>query len=208
MHDLPRLYTIIDTSRGDIPHDELYARVRQIAAAGGRMFQLREKHKCARDRLEFGRHLATLLVGYRAHFFVNGRADLCMLLDADGIHLPQGGLPISSIHDILPSTRLGVSCHNISELIAAERGGARFATFSPIFSPKTPQSGPILGIDGLRKATQSTEMSIYALGGVTPDQCQSCLKAGAHGVAVVGALMDANDPYETTREFLRALGEI
>jgi thiamine-phosphate pyrophosphorylase len=208
MHALPRLYTIIDTSRDELPNEELYERVGRIAAAGGRMFQLREKHKCAHDRLEFGRRIASLLVGYRAHFFVNDRADICLLLDADGVHLPRGGLPIQSILELSPSARVGVSCHDIDALVAAQRAGASFATLSPIFSPKTPQSGPALGVEGLSKAAENTEIPIYALGGVTPSQCQPCLAAGAYGVAAVGSLMRADDPYQTTRDFLEALGEI
>lgn len=204
---LPQLYLIIDTASSTAAPLDLRDRVSQIAAAGCRMFVWRDKHRSDAERLAMGQEIASALCGFRAQLYVHGRADLCQLLDATGIHLPQRGLPVFSCRQLIPHVPIGVSCHSAEELRAAERSGANFATISPVFRSKSSALSP-MGLDGLRSLAATTQLPLYALGGCSPDTARACIEAGARGVAVMRGLMDAQDPYETTRAFLDALASI
>jgi thiamine-phosphate pyrophosphorylase len=99
------------------------------------------------------------------------------------VHLPSGSAAPSSIRRITPPGFLiGVSCHTIEELQAAEREGADFAVLGPVFQSITKPVNPI-GIEAFRAATQSVRLPVYALGGVTADNAPLCMEAGAAGVA-------------------------
>lgn len=119
---------------------------------------------------------------------------------ADGVHL--------SAADPLPVPRpkiVGRSCHDDAELSSASAEGCDYATLSPIFvTPSKPGYGPPLGVEALAQ----TPLPVFALGGITPANAASCLRAGARGVAVMGGVMSAADPAAVATELLDAIAGI
>jgi len=115
---------------------------------------------------------------------VNTRLDIALACVAAGVHLPAGSLAPSEIRRIAPKHFLiGVSCHSAEELQAAEREGADFAVFGPVFESSTKPVRPV-GIEALRQAIASvSKLPVYALGGVTEANAALCVEAGATGVA-------------------------
>ncbi len=114
---------------------------------------------------------------------MNTRADVALVCGAHGVHLPAGSMAPETIRRIAPAGFLiGVSCHTIDELRAAEREGADFAVYGPVFPSVTKSLTPI-GIDAFREAVASVRLPVYALGGVTAENATACIAAGASGVA-------------------------
>ena len=139
------------------------------------------------------------------HILISRRTELARELQLDGVHL-GGGAPsrIATARAELPEGCLvGYSAHGLDELGPASSFGGDYVTYSPIFGALSKRHPlPAVGTDGLRAACDTSELPVYALGGVTPDRVSEVKATGAVGVAVIGAVVDAADPGERGREFL------
>jgi thiamine-phosphate pyrophosphorylase len=151
------------------------------AREGVEMIQIRAKDLSAGELAELVR--AILRVAQRSQVLVNTRTDVALACGAHGVHLPAESMSPNTVRRIAPHGFLiGVSCHTIEELRAAERGGADFAVYGPVFPSVTKSLTPI-GIDAFREAATSVRLPVYALGGVTAGNAPRCIEAGAAGVA-------------------------
>jgi thiamine-phosphate pyrophosphorylase len=153
---------------------------RHAAEKGASMIQIRAKDLPARALRELVRGVVAVA---SCPILVNTRTDVALACAAQGVHLPAYSIAPSTIRRITPPGFLiGVSCHTIPELRAAENEGADFAVFGPIFLSPTKSVAP-LGLDALREATAAVRLPIYALGGVRRENEALCLQAGAAGIA-------------------------
>lgn len=127
---------------------------------------------------------------------VTGRADLAQAAGADGVQLPERGLPVAAVRAAFPRLRVGRSCHDRAGLLAAAAAGADWATLAPVRAPwsKKAPSGPPLGVDGFARAVAGAGLPVYALGGIGPDLVAALADAGASGVATIGAVFGQADP--------------
>jgi len=153
---------------------------RRATAQGVEMVQIRAKELSGRALTELVREAVALR---QSKILVNTRTDIALACGAHGVHLPAGSIAPSTIRTITPPGFLiGVSCHTIEELKAAERDGADFAVFGPVFPSVTKSVTPV-GLEALRQAAASVRLPVYALGGVTAENAAHCIRAGAAGVA-------------------------
>ena len=150
--------------------------VRRAVDLGADLIQIRAKELNARDLLRLCEQ-ACEIAGRR--ILVNTRTDIAMVCGAGGVYLPANSpMPRSIVpRDFL----IGASCHSIGELRIAEQEGADFAVYGPVFD--APGKGPAIGIEGLREATRSVRLTVYALGGINAENAARCIEAGAYGIA-------------------------
>lgn len=160
--------------------DALIAYIARAMDQGVDLIQIREKDLCARELLALTRRALALPNRRGSKVLVNSRLDIALAVGADGVHLPAGSPGPRDLRQITPAGFLfGVSTHDLTELQAAEREGADFTVFGPVFADK-PRA---LGIGVLRAATAAVSLPVFALGGVNASNADLCIAAGAAGVA-------------------------
>ncbi len=202
LRNLSGLYIILDPSVcRDRPLVEVLT---DSAKAGASLFQYR--NKTASMKAAYGEALALRRVAAQAGvlFIVNDRCDLALAVDADGVHLGQGDLPLDMARKVMgPDKLIGISTHNADQVIEASAGKPDYLGFGPIFKPGSKQDhDPLVGLEGLRTMRSFTALPVFAIGGIQIEQVQAVMHAGADGVAVVSAILKATDIREAVRCFL------
>lgn len=197
MLPLPRLLLLTDGSAtGGRPLVDVVA---AAVEGGARAVLLREKHLPADERAALAAGLRAVLATVGGLLLVASDSGLATRVGADGLHLAAAD-PVPD----RPTARLGRSCHSVADVARAAAEGCAYATLSPIHETASkPGYGPALGTDVLR----DTALPVWGLGGIDPDRASACVAAGAAGVAVMGAVMRADDPAAAVRALCRSLGE-
>jgi thiamine-phosphate pyrophosphorylase len=182
--------------------------VEECLAAGLKAVQLREKDLGPRDLLALARKVRESTSSHGARLFVNDRADVALAVGADGVHRTGTSLPISSLRSIgPPGFLIGASVHSVADARAAEPEGADFLFFGPIYdTPSKRRYGPPQGLAALDRVASAVRLPVFAIGGVTPARVAELQRAGASGVAAIGAVLAAERPGDAVKAFLDALG--
>ena len=205
-----RLYLI--TGGKSVLSGELEDAVERALRGGVKAVQLREKEMPAKELLGLARRLRRLTSGHRARLFINGRVDVALACGADGVHLGTAGLPPEAAKFCAAMAEkdlmIGVSTHSLAEAEAAQRAGAGFITFGPVFdTPSKRAYGPPLGVQALKLAVRAVGIPVFAIGGIKPGNLKDVMAAGASGVALISGVLGAEDIEKEAGHFMRALGE-
>ena len=176
-------------------------------SAGVKAVQLREKDLDIRSLAQLGGEVLALTRQHRGLLFINDRVDLVRALGADGIHLRSDSMPIRAARRVLgPHCLIGTSVHSVAEVLKAEADGADFAVLGPVYdTPSKRAYGDPIGLRPLEEAAQQSRIPIFAIGGISLPRVQEVRQAGARGVAVVSAVLEATDVESTTCLLLNAL---
>lgn len=195
------------------PSDPLAAlarKIKEVVAAGIDWVQIREKDLPAAELASLTRqslNIAAKLSAERAsatRILVNDRLDVAIAERAGGVHLGEKSLPVSEAQRLVESARqkqtidasflVGVSCHSIEAAVTAQRDGADYIFFGPIFStPSKEKFGPPQGLTRLAEVCRSVSIPVLAIGGITLQNARSCIAAGAAGLAAIRLFQNAHD---------------
>ena len=182
--------------------------IEECLGAGVRAVQLREKDLGAAELLALAQPLRELTRRVRARLFVNDRVDVALAVEADGVQRGHTSLPVRLMKTVAGARLLiGASVHSLEEARVAELEGADFLVFGPVYdTPSKRPYGPPQGVEALRRVVGSVSIPVFAIGGITPERVGEVRKRGAHGVAVISAILAAERPAEAAKAFVDALG--
>jgi thiamine-phosphate pyrophosphorylase len=199
------LYIVTDTkiARG---RDQVEV-IAQAIAGGATVVQLRDKDLPARDQYALGLRLRELTRQHGVALIVNDRADLALALDADGVHLGQDDLPPTVARQLLgPDRIIGVSAGNPAELELVRREGADYLGVGPFnVTGSKSDAGGAIGAAGIVAVRALTRLPIVAIGGIGAGDVPAAIAAGADGVAVISAVVGADDPAAAARRLRDAV---
>ena len=200
------LYLVTD--RSALPATSIQDVVESCLAAGLKAVQLREKDLAVRDLLGLAHTLRDSTRRHGARLLINDRADVALAVGADGVQRAGTSLPVSALRAISPPGFLiGASVHAVDEARTAESDGADFLLFGPVYeTPSKRRYGAPQGIAALERVTSAVGKPVFGVGGVTPARVAEVVRAGAAGVAVIGAILGAERPAYAVKAFLDALG--
>ncbi len=170
-----------------------------VAAAvqgGVTLVQLREKTASTRVLIEQARMLKRLLTPLRVPLLINDRIDVALAAGADGAHVGQQDMPVALARHLLgPAAIIGLSITELGQVRDRDVELADYLGVGPIFAQSTKLGAtPPLGLDGLAEVRRATGKPIVAIGGVSAANADAVRSVGADGIAVVSAIMGADDP--------------
>lgn len=204
LRHVPRLLVLTDREQASSADRSLRPTVLDVAAAGAPAVLLREKDLSRRRRRNLATQLSAVTGGLGTALLLAG--DPALAADvAVGVHLAAADDPVPA--DLRDQLLVGRSCHDRAEVEAAVTEGVDYVTVSPVATTTSkPGHGPPLGADGLAGLVAvAGDVPVLALGGVTPDNAAEFVAAGAHGVAVMGAVMRAEKPAAVVTRLLEQL---
>ena len=203
---LDRLAVMVITDP-DCGGRELVEVARAALRGGAGALQLRAKHGSTREIVELGRRLRAETERVGALLLVNDRVDVALVIGADGAHLGDDDLPLEAARRIAPPTfLLGRSVDTEAEARLAERQGADYVGAGPVHAtPSKLDAAPAIGVRGIAALAAATPLPVVAIGGVDAASAEAVARAGAAGVAVIRAVMQASDPEAAARELAAAV---
>jgi thiamine-phosphate pyrophosphorylase len=185
------------------PREDLVQVVEAALQGGVSIVQYRDKHTDDCLRLQVAQALRDLCHRFGALFLVNDRIDLALAVDADGVHLGQTDLPVAVARQLLGRDRIvGRSTTNPDELERAIAEGADYIGVGPVYSTPTKPDKPAAGLDYVRYAADHATIPWYVIGGINTDNLREVLDAGATRVAVVRAIIEAENPTLISQYFV------
>lgn len=197
-----QLYVVTD----ERPNGDDMLPILQAAITGGATaIQLRRKQELGRPFVELGRAIRAMTREAGVLFFVNDRVDVAMIVEADGVHIGQDDLSCRDARRLMgPEKIIGVSAETREEALTAERDGADYLGVGAVYPTISKPDAGYTGVDGLQESVQAVKIPVVAIGGIGKGQVVETMSTGCAGIAVVSAVMSAEEPQQAAAE-LKAL---
>jgi thiamine-phosphate pyrophosphorylase len=185
-------HTLADPSR-------LSEQIALAISVGIDWIQVREKDLPTLELLALAGSTVKAAANTAARIIVNDRLDVAVAASANGVHLGESSLPVAAVTSWRRTTSkreflIGASCHSVEAVCAAERDGADYVIFGPVFStPSKEKFGAPQGINRLAEASNAVKIPVLAIGGITEENARECFSAGAAGVAAIRMFSEPRD---------------
>ena len=191
------LHVISDRTRHRLPFFEALC---EAAEGGADVIQIREKKAPARETYNTVRDIQIYLHTHQlqTNIFVNDRVDIAIAADLGGVHLAAKSLSIETAAALRRRSRwtgkIGCSVHTLEEAVQAEQAGVDYVTFGHIFPSASHPGVPPRGLDALVRVVDGLTIPVIAIGGIDAANIRDVLATGCSGIALIGAVLDAEDP--------------
>jgi len=202
-----RLYLV--TNRYQDSLENFLEKVETACRSGVTIVQLREKNLTTNQYYQLAKEVKEITDAYQVPLIIDDRLDVCLAVDAAGLHIGDDELPISVARQVLgPEKILGVTAKTVERALEAEESGADYLGTGAIFPTTTKENAPITLISTLKTICQRVAIPVVAIGGLTSENIDQLIDTGIAGVAVVRDLMQAEDIEAKTKAFLTKLDDI
>ena len=202
-----RLYLV--TNRYQDPLETFLKKVEQACQSGVTMIQLREKQLTTNQYYELAKMVKQITDTYQVPLIIDDRLDVCLAVDAAGLHIGDDELPVSVARQVFGTEKiLGVTAKTVKRALEAEESGADYLGTGAIFPTTTKENAPITLISTLKDICQTVDIPVVAIGGLTCENIHQLSGTDIAGIAVVRDLMQARDIEARTQEFLTKLDQI
>ena len=202
-----RLYLV--TNRYQDSVESFLEKIETACRSGVTIVQLREKNLTTNQYYQLAKQVKEITDAYQVPLIIDDRLDVCLAVDAAGLHIGDDELPVSVARKVLgPEKILGVTAKTVKRALEAEEGGADYLGTGAIFPTTTKENAPITLISTLKTICQTVAIPVVAIGGLTSENIDQLIGTGIAGVAVVRDLMQAEDIEAKTQAFLTKLDDI
>ena len=202
-----RLYLV--TNRYQDSLERFLEKVETACRSGVTIVQLREKNITTNQYYQLAKQVKEITDAYQVPLIIDDRLDVCLAVDAAGLHIGDDELPVPVARQVLgPDKILGVTAKTVKRALEAEEGGANYLGTGAIFPTTTKENAPITLISTLKTICQRVAIPVVAIGGLTSENIDQLIGTGIAGVAVVRDLMQAEDIEAKTQAFLTKLDDI
>ena len=202
-----RLYLV--TNRYQDSVERFLEKVETACRSGVTIVQLREKNLTTNQYYQLAKQVKKITDAYQVPLIIDDRLDVCLAVDAAGLHIGDDELPVSVARQVLgPEKILGVTAKTVKRALEAEEGGADYLGTGAIFPTTTKENAPITLISTLKTICQRVAIPVVAIGGLTSENIDQLIGTGIAGVAVVRDLMQSEDIEAKTQAFLTKLDDI
>ena len=202
-----RLYLV--TNRYQDSLESFLEKIETACRSGVTIVQLREKNLTTNQYYQLAKEVKEITDAYQVPLIIDDRLDVCLAVDAAGLHIGDDELPVSVARQVLgPDKILGVTAKTVKRALEAEEGGANYLGTGAIFPTTTKENAPITLISTLKTICQKVAIPVVAIGGLTSENIDQLIGTGIAGVAVVRDLMLAEDIESKTQAFLTKLDDI
>jgi len=200
------LYAIIDL--GYVSAENAPTILEKLVAGGIDIVQLRGKNRSLDELCVLAEQLLQLTMSAKIPLIANDHAEMARRVEVQGVHVGQDDDSIKKVRSqIKRPIVVGKSTHNIEQAVAAEREGADYIGFGPIFStPTKPDYSPV-GLARIREVHERVSIPIFCIGGIRSENLAQVIDAGAKRVVIVSGLLQANDIAEYARACKRLLSQ-
>ena len=202
-----RLYLV--TNRYQDSLESFLEKIETACRSGVTIVQLREKNLTTNQYYQLAKEVKKVTDAYQVPLIIDDRLDVCLAVDAAGLHIGDDELPVSVARQVLgPDKILGVTAKTVKRALEAEEGGADYLGTGAIFPTTTKENAPITLISTLKTICQRVDIPVVAIGGLTSENIDQLIGTGIAGIAVVRDLMQAEDIEAKTKAFLTKLDDI
>ena len=194
------------TNRYQDSLENFLEKVETACRLGVTIIQLREKNLTTNQYYQLAKQVKEITDAYQVPLIIDDRLDICLAVDAAGLHIGDDELPVSVARKVLgPEKILGVTAKTVKRALEAETSGADYLGTGAIFPTTTKENAPITLISTLKTICQTVAIPVVAIGGLTSENIDQLIGTGIAGVAVVRDLMQAEDIEAKTQAFLTKL---